>query len=157
MSQVEATEITEMESSAESAEEGSIHVSLKPEVIFNVGPLPVTNSMLAAYSVSLFLVIVTLIVRSRLKTVPGKLQLVMETIYTSALSFVQDITRNDKLTKHIFPVFMTLILFFWTANLANFLPGLLAIEVNGSHLYRPALADYALVIGITLLIFFFSP
>ncbi|EKD78695.1 MAG: hypothetical protein ACD_41C00296G0004, partial [uncultured bacterium] len=90
-----STETAEIESGGE---ESSIHVSLKPEIIFNIGPLPVTNSMLAAYSVSLFLVIVTLIVRSRLQTVPGKLQLVMETIYISALSFVQDITRNDKLT-----------------------------------------------------------
>lgn len=162
MSQVESSaknaEIEEVRiaEGAESAEEGSIHVSLKPEVIFNIGSLPVTNSMLSAYSVSLFLIILTLIVRSRWQTIPGKLQLMMETILSSAHDFVQDITRNDKLTKHIFPVFMTLILFFWAANLANFLPGLLAVEVNGTHLYRPALADYALVIGITILIFFFA-
>lgn len=140
----------------ETTEESSIHVSLKPETIFSIGNFPVTNSMLAAYAVSIFLIIVMVIVRRRLTTVPGKLQLLMETILTAGYDFIQNTTHNLKLTKHIFPVFMTLVLFFWTANLANFLPGLLAIEVNGHHLYRPALADYALVLGVTLLMFVFS-
>lgn len=137
-------------------EESAIHVSLKPETIFTIGSLPVTNSMLAAYSVSLFLIIITIIVRTRLKTVPGKLQLFYETILMTGFNFVKDTTKNDALTKHIFPVFMTLVMFLWTSNLANFLPGVLAFEVNGHHLYRPALADYALVVGVTLLMFLFS-
>lgn len=156
MSQVTETTVTEVGEAEEHTEESAIHVSLKPEVIFNLGSLPVTNSMLSAYSVSIFLILLTVIVRYKLKTVPGRLQLMMETILTSGYNFVQDTTHNTKLTKHIFPVFMTLILFFWTANLANFLPGLLAFEVNGTHLYRPALADYGLVIGITLLMFIFA-
>lgn len=156
MSEVVETTVTETGAAAEHTQESSIHVSLKPEVIFNLGSLPVTNSMLSAYSVSIFLILLTVIVRYKLKTVPGRLQLMMETILQSGYNFVQDTTHNVKLTKHIFPVFMTLILFFWTANLANFLPGLLAFEVNGTHLYRPALADYALVIGITLLMFIFA-
>ena len=152
----ESEHVVEGEQAEETHEEGAIHVSLKPETIFNIGSLPVTNSMLAAYSVSIFLIIITLIVRSKLKTVPGKLQLFYETILMTGYNFVQDTTHNVKLTKHIFPVFMTLVMFFWTANLANFLPGLLAFEVNGHHLYRPALADYTLVVGVTILMFLFS-
>ncbi len=155
--EVTAVEHASDDTQAEAAhEESAIHVSLKPETIFNIGSLPVTNSMLAAYSVSLFLVILTVIVRSQLKTVPGKLQLFYETILLTGYNFVKDTTKNEALTKHIFPVFMTLVLFFWTSNMANFLPGLLAFEVNGHHLYRPALADYALVVGITVLMFLFS-
>lgn len=151
--------VTEEESGTEGEtghEESSIHVSLKPETLFNIGPLPVTNSMVSAYSVSAFLIILTFIGTRQLKTVPGKIQLLLETVIVGAYNFIKTTTNNEQLTKHFFPVFMTLILFFWTANMANFIPGLLAIEVNGVHLYRPALADYALVIGISILTFLFS-
>lgn len=152
-----AVETVVHEESAEAEhEESAIHVSLKPEVIFNIGNFGVTNSMLAAYSVSLFLIILTVIVRSGLKTVPGKLQLMYETILLTGYNFIKNTTNNEALTRHIFPVFMTMVLFFWTANMANFLPGLLAFEVNGHHLYRPALADYTLVLGITIVMFLFS-
>ncbi|MFA6475491.1 MAG: FoF1 ATP synthase subunit a [Patescibacteria group bacterium] len=148
--------ITAEQVSEEHSEEGGIHVSLKPEVIFNIGPMPVTNSMLSAYTVSLFLIVLTVIIRLKLKTVPGKLQFFYETVLTSVYGFIKDTTKNEPLTKWFFPVFMTLVMFFWTANMANFIPGLLALRVNGAHLYRPALADYALVIGVTLCMFIFS-
>ena len=153
-SEVEAAE-TETEGE-EHAEEGGIHVSLKPEILFTIGPMPVTNSMLAAYSVSFFLIILTFIGTRKLKTVPGKLQLMLETAITTGYTFIQNTTNNERLTKAFFPLFMTLVLFFWTANMFNFIPGLLAIELDGTHLYRPALADYALVIGIALLVFVFA-
>ncbi|EKD76675.1 MAG: hypothetical protein ACD_43C00024G0005 [uncultured bacterium] len=137
-------------------EEGSIKVSLKPEVLFNIGPMPITNSMIAAYSVSFFLIILTFIGTRRLKTVPGKLQLFIETAFTTGYDFVKNTTNNERLTKTVFPLFMTLVLFFWTANMANFIPGLLAIEYHGHHFYRPALADYALVLSLALLVFIFS-
>lgn len=136
--------------------QSSIHVSLKPEVLFNIGPLPVTNSMVSAYSVSLFLIILTFIGTRQLKTVPGKLQLLLETVIVGAYKFVQHATNNEKLTQHFFPVFMTLVMFLWTANMANFIPGLLAFEYNEVHVYRPALADYALVVGLAILTFLFS-
>jgi len=159
MSETTHTTTTETEletTTPETAHEGGIHVSLKPDTLFTIGSFPVTNSLVSAYGVSFFLIIATFIVTRKLKQVPGKAQLLLETIITGAYDFVQNTTHNEKFTKHFFPVFMTLVLFFWTANLANFLPGLLAIEVNGHHLYRPALADYALVIGVTVLIFLFS-
>lgn len=153
----DTTATTTETTTAEPAQhESSIHVSLKPDTLFTIGSFPVTNSLISAYSVSFFLIIITFIATRKMKQVPGKLQLLFETLFTFAYDFVLNTTKNEKLTKHFFPVFMTLILFFWTANLANFLPGLLAIEVNGHHLYRPALADYALVVGVTLLMFIFS-
>lgn len=151
---VKAVETDNTEKGTE--QEEGIHVSLRPEVLGSIGPMPVTNSMLAAYSVSIFLIILTFIATRKLKTVPGKLQLFLETVIMGAYMFMQNTTHNEQLTKHFFPIFMTLIMFFWTANMANFIPGLLALEYNGVHLYRPALADYALVVGLALSMFIFS-
>ncbi len=151
-----AKEAAGVEQEIEQEHEGGIEVSLKPEVLFQLGPLPITNSMVAAYSVSLFLIILTFIGTRRLKTVPGKLQLLLETAIVGAYDFVQNTTRNERLTKHIFPIFTTLVLFFWTANMANFIPGLLAIKFNGVHIYRPALADYALVVSLAIAMFLFA-
>ena len=43
MSAVAETTVTEVAEAEEHTEESSIHVSLKPETIFNIGSLPVTN------------------------------------------------------------------------------------------------------------------
>ena len=145
--------MTAEKEATEQPSESAIMVSLKPEILFSIGPLPITNSMLSSTAVVVLLIVVIGLVSRRLQTVPGKLQLLFETLIAGGYDFVQGVTHNETLTKRIFPFFMTLMLFFLTANLMNFLPGLLAVEFNGHHLYRPAVADYALVFGLTVMMF----
>jgi len=136
--------------------ESAIHVSLKPDTLFTVGNFPITNSLWVSYFLTIVLSLTLLFVSRRLKTVPGKLQLLVETLFSGFYNMILDTTKNEKLAKRVFPVFMTVALFFLAANLMGQLPGLMAIEFNGHHLFRPATADYALVLGITVIMFFYA-
>lgn len=140
---------------SEREESGAIHVSLKPETLFTVGGLPITNSLWVSFFISVLLIILVGVAGRKMKTVPGKFQLVFEMILGGFYDMIKGVTQNERLTRKIFPMFMTVALFFLTANLLNFFPGLLALEYNDVHLYRPATADYAVVLGITLIMFFF--
>jgi F-type H+-transporting ATPase subunit a len=130
-------------------------VSLKPDTLFTVGNFPITNSLWVSYFLTIVLSLTLLFVSKRLKPVPGKLQLFVETLFTGFYALILDTTKNEKLTKQVFPVFMTIALFFLSANLMGQLPGLMAIEVNGHHFFRPATGDYAMVLGITVVIFIY--
>lgn len=151
------TSVATNETQAPEAKESLIHVSLKPETLFNIGPIPVTNSLWVAYVISIALVVVFAIAARRLKTVPGKFQLFIETIVTGLYNLIHSLTNNEKVTKSVYPVFLTTMLFLLCSNLFGQIPGLMALEWhhNGHeiHLFRPVTADYAAVIAITLFLF----
>jgi F-type H+-transporting ATPase subunit a len=155
-SDVEPAEEAHEEVSAEvHAEESAIHVSLKPDTLFTIGNFPVTNSLWVSYFLTIVLSLTLLFVSRRLRAVPGKLQLFFETLFTGFYGLILETTKNEKLTKRVFPIFMTIALFFLAANLMGQLPGLMAVEYDGHHLFRPATADYALVLGITVVMFLY--
>lgn len=158
----DTTTSVESDTNTEQAEpkEALIHVSLKPEVLFHIGPVPVTNSLWVAYVISFLLIVVITIVARNMKSVPGKLQLFVETIIMTLYNLVHGITKNEKLTKSVYPVFVTTALFLLACNLFAQIPGLMALEYHTAagetvHFFRPVTADYAAVLGITGFMFVF--
>lgn len=139
--------------------ESLIHVSLKPETLFHIGSFPVTNSLWVAYVISIGLVITLVYAARTMKAVPGRFQLFVETIITGLYNLIHSVTQNEKVTKSVYPVFLTTMLFLLCANLFGQIPGLMALEwhVDGHviHFFRPVTADYAAVLGITLFMFAF--
>lgn len=152
---------TTAEHSAGSEEhESLVHVSLKPEVLFHVGPLPVTNSLWVAYVISFLLIVVITFTARNMKLVPGKLQLFVETLFMSLYNLIHSVTKNEKITKSVYPVFVTTALFLLASNLFAQIPGLMALEFHAEsgqtvHFFRPVTADYAAVLGITAFMFVF--
>ncbi|MCW1929772.1 MAG: F0F1 ATP synthase subunit A [Candidatus Kerfeldbacteria bacterium] len=156
--EVHATEEAYQEVHTETHEEESlIHVSLKPETLFNLGPIPVTNSLWVAYTISIALIVIFAIAARNLKAVPGKFQLFIETIITGLYNLIHSLTNNEKVTKSVYPVFLTTMLFLLCSNLFGQIPGLMALEWHTGghevHFFRPVTADYAAVIAITLFLF----
>ena len=58
--------------------------------------LPITNSMMGAFFISGLIIIVTLIVKSSLKTVPGTLQNIVEIFYEKGFEFVESTIGSRK-------------------------------------------------------------
>lgn len=96
--------------------------SFAPEVFFEIGRFPVTNTVINTILVDGFLVALAFITRSKLKQIPGKFQNLMEYLLSSMQSFVEGIAAEK--TKVIFPVFMTFFLFIIVANLSALVPGI---------------------------------
>ncbi len=132
-----------------------LNISLSPEVIFNIGWFPVTNSFIWLLALSLFLMIATIIIGGRLKMVPGGIQNLIELIIEGAYSFTESIIGTKKKARRIFPLIFTMFLLIVFANLATFIPGQAAVSVareNGTvPLFRAIMADYGLVFVMTMI------
>ncbi len=130
-------------------EEG-INISLRPEILFEVAGLPISNSMLWTTLISLLLMGVFVFVARRMAPVPGKLQLFVETFVVGAWEFVHSIFHDEKMTARAFPMFATLGIFFLVSNLVGFLPVIGSIELNGVSFYRAPTTNYAFIFVVTM-------
>lgn len=100
-----------------------IHVSVKPETLFSVGPLNITNSFLTMVIVMALLVIVGAIIARRASVEhPGKLQSAFEVM----VEFLQNLvygTAGRRAGQRIFPLIAALFFFIIVANYSGLLPG----------------------------------
>lgn len=131
-------------------------LAVQSEIIFEIAGIPFTNSMLSALLVT-FLVILLCIWASNLKKaeVPGRFQLAIETLFQSALSFVDNITGDSKVTRQIFPIIGTLLIYLLLANTFLVIPGLTSIQIDGKQIFRPTTTDFNATFGIAVAILIF--
>jgi F-type H+-transporting ATPase subunit a len=130
-----------------------INISLAPQPVAMIGDFPITNSLWVSVMTSVGLILLFWIVGRRMKQVPGKTQLFLETFVTGSYDFVDGITGNKKVTSMLFPLFTTLAVFFLAANLIGFLPFWAPLTVGDTPLFRSPTTDYSLVFALTMVLF----
>lgn len=91
------------------------------ESIFKVGPLHVTNTLLTAWCVMIFLALITFLATRSLKLAPSGLQNFVEAVVGFLLDQVNDIA-GEKNGRKFFMVVATFFLFIITSNWAGLLP-----------------------------------
>ena len=100
-----------------------IHVSVKPETLFSIGPLDVTNSFVTMIIVMALLIIGgAMIARRASVDRPGKLQSAIEIV----VEFLQNLvygTAGRSVGARIFPLVGGLFFFIIVSNYAGLLPG----------------------------------
>lgn len=132
-----------------------MEISIAPDILFHIGSLPVTNTLLWSFFISGFLIAVTLAIRFSMKMVPGTLQNIAEIIVEEAFAFVKSVIHSEEKAKKVFPLFCTLFVFILAANLFTFIPGQAALTVHAGEgpvsVFRAAMADYGIVIVLTLI------
>ena len=112
-----------------------MHTSLKPELLFNLGPLPITNSLLTSIISVLVLLIAGVAVGKNFKRLPSGMQHAFEMAYEMFENLAQEALGKDGL--RFVPILLTLFLFIITSNWMGVLPGV------GSITYTPAAAAHA--------------
>jgi F-type H+-transporting ATPase subunit a len=90
--------------------------------LFHIGNFPVTNTLVTTLTVSVFLVIFALIARSSLKLKPSKFGAVVEVLVMFPYEFARETLGNDKVTRQIFPIIMTIFLLVLFQNWFGLLP-----------------------------------
>ena len=132
-----------------------LDISLAPQILFNLGPLPVTNTLLWSFVLSIFLIVVTLFIRFSLKAVPGRWQSVLELLLEEGMNFVVKIVGSEKKAKKAFPLVFTMFIFIAFANLITFIPGQAAVLIhtqNGDLTpFRAIMSDYGMVFVLTMI------
>jgi F-type H+-transporting ATPase subunit a len=87
-----------------------------------MGKVALTNTVLASWVTTLLLVGFILLVKSRLREVPGRLQGLVEVIIESAITVMEGVAGPEK-TRRFFPLVMTVFIFVMISNWMGILPG----------------------------------
>lgn len=99
-----------------------IHISIAAETLFNVGPVPVTNSMLTMFIIMGLLLIVGAAIGRNAKLVPGRWQSLFEATAGFILELVEG-TGGKTFGRRIFPLVGAIFVFIAVANYSGVLPG----------------------------------
>jgi len=133
-----------------------MNISLAAEPIFHIGSFMVTNTLLMAWAIILFLVIIAFVTQKKLKMIPGKLQNVVEMIIEGLLDFMESVTQDRSQAKKFFPLVATIFIFVILGNWLEVVPGLGTIgiweEHNGHQVLIPFIRSTAADLNITLAI-----
>lgn len=131
-----------------------LNISLSPEILFNLGSWPISNTFFWSVLVVIFLIIASFFFGRSLKLKPGKLQNIIEMMVEGAYDFMISIVGSEKKAKRVFPLIFTMFFFVFFCNLLTFIPGQAAITIQTSGgavpLFRAVIADYGLVFMMTM-------
>lgn len=122
-----------------------------PELITQIGPLPITNTFLHTLVVDGVLIAISFFVSKNLQTIPTSLQAIVEPIIESMYSLTESIATSKKAVLRIFPFAMTFFLFIFIANITSLLPGIGSIGFfHKDHEFVPLLRGATSDINVTL-------
>ena len=141
-------------------EEGGslIHVSIKAEPLFNIGPFEFTNSMVGALLASIVLLLAAWYITRRAQLIPGRMQSLLELPIEWMTSIVAGSSTRWKGYVALILSFFLMIL---VANWIGLLPGVGTVGINHvDHgetvlvpFIRPASADLNFTLGLAMVAF----
>ena len=135
-------------------------INLAPSILFSIGPWHITTTFILQIIVSLLIIWIFVYTVRHWKTVPGKFQLLVETLVKFAYNQVDKVTNDPVRTHKIFPLIFTFFIFIMISNLFTLVPGMGAIFVRTStqdiSLFRSVLADYSMVLVLTMIVIVLS-
>ena len=133
----------------------SLHIALAAERLGSVFGIPITNTLVAAWTVMAVLIITAIIVGRNPGLMPGKVQNVFEALFEFVLSFMEQTLGSRALAIKFFPLIATIFLFIFCSNLFDFLPffGSVGIVKAGVFipLYRPANTDLNVTLALAII------
>ncbi len=141
------------------AESSSPHISVAAEVISNIripgiGVIEVTNAMLTTFLLTIFMCLFGIIAGNYIK---NKKISKFQTYLEGLLEFIRESTSSNlassvKARKYL-GLTLTLFLFIVLGSWSGLIPGVLALEYNGTHLFRAPTTDLNACIALAIVAF----
>jgi F-type H+-transporting ATPase subunit a len=136
-----------------------VHVSLKAEALFSIGPWTITNSLLGAVLASVLLVAAGIYVSRRARLVPNRVQSLIEIPFEFVHGVVS--AQGGRTWRRMLPFIASIFLVILVANWMSILPGVGTIGYyateNGQKVLVPfvraAAADLNFTLGLALVSF----
>ena len=112
----------------------SQEITLFAEPIFHYKDFTITNSLLTSWFAVAIIIIISLVLRSKLRQIPGKVQNVFEIIIEGALGLCDQVTNDRALSVRIFPFAISVFFFILVNNWLGIMPlGGFGIIEQGEH------------------------
>lgn len=134
-----------------------IHVSLKAEPIFQLGPLTVTNSMIYGLICSVIIASILILAAKKIKVSPRKgFSQLIEMITEFIISMLEGVFGSRAKAVKYTPIFGAFFFFIILNNLLGLIPLVgpgLTVTVDGAHtpLFRPFTADLNGTIALSVI------
>jgi len=124
--------------------------TLAPEVLFKIGEIPVTNTIINAWLAIIIFLVIGILLRKRITLRPGKMQNVFEYFLEILLGYFDQVTGDRKKTMKFLPIVGSVFFFILLSNWLGLLPGTGSITLNHKMLLRPANTDLNLTVAMAL-------
>lgn len=119
-----------------------MNISIAAEPLFHIGSFPVTNTILVTLFLSLLIIAVSAILKSRINLVPRGFQNIVEAVLEALLNLVDSVTQDRKQSKKFFPLVATIFIFVILSNWMEVVPGLGTIGLWEEHHGRNILVPF---------------
>lgn len=141
-----------------------MHISIIPETLFHLGPLPVTNTLLTAWVAMAAIIIVALVFYFSARKAPGQFQNLIEFIVESILNFMETVSGDREKAKKFFGIVATLFLYILAANWMGILPGVGSVGIteiiHGEKefipIFRSVYSDLNMTLSLAIFVVFAS-
>ncbi len=128
-----------------------IHIpTLAPDVLFHIGPVPISNTVINAWIAIVIFFVLGLALRKRISLRPGKLQNKCDYILELLLPYFDQVTGDRKKTMRFLPMVGSVFFFILLSNWLGLLPGTGSITLGHSFLLRPANTDLNLTVAMAV-------
>lgn len=126
-------------------------IKLNSESIFNLGPIPITNGILALWISMLLIILFAFLVKRKINIIPTKLQVVAESIYEFFYEKMLDAFGTEKLAKRFMPYILTIFILFLVANQFSIIPLITSMTSGETSLFKTPTGDFSLPIAVALM------
>ena len=134
---------------------GGLHIALAAERVGSVFGLPITNTLIAAWTVMVVLIGTAISVGRKPGLIPNKVQNVFEALFEFVLQFMEQTLGSRALAVKFFPLIATIFLFIFCSNLFDFLPffGSVGFMQAGQFVpfYRPVNTDLNVTLALAII------
>ena len=125
-------------------------ISIRAEDVLHIGRFVVSNSLLLAVCAMVLVTFVAVVIRFKLRTVPGRLQGFVEMIFEELFTLMDSaLGSRDKSLKY-FPLIASIFLFVVVSNWLGLLP-LGPITINHAPLFRAPTTDLNFTIALAII------
>ncbi len=126
-------------------------IHLASDVLFTLGPIPVTNAILATWLGMLLIIGVAIAATRNLSLVPRGIQNVVEGVLEVLLNLIEQVTQDRRRAEQFFPFLATFFIFILIMNWMELIPGYGSILYGDVALLRSANTDLNTPLALALI------
>lgn len=140
---------------SEEAREIKHETTLFAEPILHLGSFTITNSLLSTWIVVFTIIILSVIIKNKIKRIPRGIQNLFEIVLEGALNLADSVTNDRKKSLKLFPIVFALFIFILLNNWLGLLPGVGSIgfveEETFIPFFRGGTADLNTTLGLAIM------
>jgi len=128
-----------------------IEVPIQPQVLFTIGGLIVTNTLLTSWVAIILLILLAAAATRRMQLIPSGLQNAAEAVVELILSLGEQAAGPN--ARRFLPLVATLFLYIWFSNWLGILPGIGTFHIGETAILRTPNSDLSITAAMALIVF----